>query len=118
MQAGLLFAWHDHQTPETKATAAQQATADTGLIVIESTSTVSYCLSTSLAKVMAEKHTVCFIIYHVYREVDSSGTSCDKSELCLLSQWAPIILRYIKKLTSTWSSVMALHAYRKENIDK
>lgn len=55
MQAGLLFAWHDHLTPETKAMAAQQATADTGLIVIESTYTVNYCLSTSFAKVMAKK---------------------------------------------------------------
>lgn len=51
--AGLLSAWHDHLAPETRVPATQQATADTGLIVIEGTYTVSYCLS--LAKVMAEK---------------------------------------------------------------
>lgn len=58
MQVGLLSAWHDHLTPETRAKAAQQATADTGFIVIESTYTVNYWLSTSLAKVMVEKQFV------------------------------------------------------------
>lgn len=97
MQAGLLFAWHDHLTPETRAMAAQQATADTGLIVIKSTYTVNYCLSWSVGR---EKKTFfCFRKYFICREVYSSL-------LCLHLQWAPVILWYINKLTSTWSSIM------------
>lgn len=92
MQPELLSAWHDHLTPETEAAAAQRATADAGLIVTASTSAVNYCLSTGLAKVMAEKHTVCFLMHHIRRDVDSSGTSFAKSELCLLLHRAPITL--------------------------
>ncbi len=64
---GCFFAWHGHLTPETKAAAAQQATADVGLIVIERAYSVTYCLNMSFARVMAAKHSLFYNASHLER---------------------------------------------------
>lgn len=64
-------------------------------------------------------NTICFIMHHICRKVDYSGTSCSKSEVCLLSGQTPITGWYIKNLTSTWSSLMAFGVEKKtEQVDK
>lgn len=77
MQAGLLSVWYDHQIPETRATATQQATADTSIlerhpqwVIVSAKSCQSNC---------SKKRSL------FYNESNMQGWFWHKSGLCLLS---------------------------------